>query len=226
MVESDEHDQLERLVRLHLSEKAWLDASHEWLASEDFPDPRPLSLGSLDALRLMDMDVFSEAPLKNEDLAIAFYRWLHTAPLRQVKAALWSGTWQLLFSEVPRLSDEVVATFRAERDRLASMIQVLTIAIRPKPKTPHSKPPPPDVISPEMTTFRIVSIARELSCTPEYAQWHLPLVQALQVYHFAMWDSGRWTVKPGLEVKTEDVIDNTPDFLRDLADIPDLPPAD
>jgi hypothetical protein len=225
MVETEEPHHLEELIRLHQSDHAWLDASHEWLASESFPDPRPLSLGSLDALRLMDMDVFGETRPVDEARAFAYYRWLHTAPLRAIKSALWLRSWPFLFSEVPSLSAEVLATFRAECDVLGSMIKAVTIALRPKPKRPHSETPPPDVLAPSLTSFRLINIAKTVGCTPEFAYWQLPLVQALQVYHFAMWDSGRWTVKPGMEVKTDDVVDNTPDFLRDLSDIPDLPPA-
>jgi hypothetical protein len=226
MDKDSEQHHLEELIRFHQSDQAWLDASHEWLASESFPDPRPLSLGSLDALRLMGMDVFGEERPVDEDRAFAYYRWLHTAPLRTVKAALWSGSWPLLYSDVPQLSEEVIATFRAECHRLGSMIKAVTIALRPKPKRPNSETPPPDVLAPSLTSFRIITIAKELGCTPEVAHWHLPIVQSLQVYHLAMWESGRWTVKPGMEVKTEDLIDNTPDFLRDLIDVPDLPGQD
>jgi hypothetical protein len=203
-------DELTRIVR---SNEAWFDASHAWLASESCPQPRPLSLASLDALRLMDIG-FSECPFTSP-LHIGLYRWLHTAPLHEVKLALWTGSWRSLFAEPSPLSEDVIAAFRAERDRLAAVLAAVTISIRAKPREKSDEKTPPDVIAPTLATFRAVTIASALKADLEHVRWHLPIVQALQVYHHALWSEGRWTVRPGREVTREELEDLTPEALRD-----------
>jgi hypothetical protein len=213
-------DQLADLIRLLRCDEAWLDASHAWLASREpgtgnqEPQPRPLSLGSLDALRRMKIDLFAaDSPRIVTPREIALYRWLHTAPLPEVKAALWSGTWDTLFSDDIQLDDIITASFMAERDRLAAILKAVTITIRPKPKRGKDDTPP-DVVSPALEAFRLVTIAGALRADLEHVRWHLFIGQALQAYHVALWESGRWTVIPGREVKPEDVEDLEPGWMK------------
>lgn len=208
-------DQLTDYIRLLRCDEAWLDASHAWLAPVSASSsPRPLSLGSLDALRRMKLDLFAaDSPRIVTPREIALYRWLHTAPLHEVKAALWSGTWDLLFSDGIQLDDLITASFMAERDRLAAILKAVTITIRPKPRRGKDDTPP-DVVSPALEAFRLVTIAGALRADLEHVRWHLFIGQALQAYHVALWESGRWTVIPGREVKPEDIEDLEPGWMK------------
>ena len=204
-------DDLDDLLRILRANEAWFDASHAWLASESCPDPRPLSLASLDALRLMNIE-FAACAFDTREIAL--YRWLHIAPLHEVRSALWSGTWRLLFLNPEPLAEDIVAAFLDERDRVAAMIAAVTISVRPKPKSKTDNTPA-DVVAPTLVTFRVCTIAAHIRADLEQVRWHLPIVQALQVYHDALWESGRWTVRPGREVKPEDLADLTPDSLKE-----------
>ena len=109
--------------------------------------------------------------------------------------------------------DIITASFMAERDRLAAILKAVTITIRPKPKRGKDDTPP-DVVSPALEAFRLVTIAGALRADLEHVRWHLFIGQALQVYHVALWESGRWTVIPGREVKPEDVEDLEPGWMK------------
>ncbi len=213
MKAEDEID-FDELIRLARSDEAWFDASHAWLASDDCPQPRPLSLASFDALRMMGIR-FADCVFDTRQIAL--YRWLHIAPLHAVKSVMWTGTWDGLFANPDPLSEENIAAFRAERDRLAAVLAAVTISIRAKPRHKDAEKTPPDVLSPTLATFRAVTVAAMLRADLEHVRWHLPIVQALQVYHHALWSEGRWTVRPGREVVRKDLEDLTPEALRDEA---------
>lgn len=204
-------DQLDELLRIVRANDAWLDSSHAWLAAEGGALPRPLSLGSLDALRLMGLD-FASAIFDTHEIAL--YRWLHIAPLHDVRFALWTGSWDSLFFNPEPLDEAIVAAFRHEQSRLAAILAAVTVTVRARPRKGRDETPP-DVIAPTLTTFRAVTIAAALRADLEHVRWHLPVVQALQVYHHALWESGRWTVRPGREATREELADLTPDEFRD-----------
>jgi hypothetical protein len=155
----------------------------------------------------MDLD-FGNAEFDTREIAL--YRWLHIAPLHQVKAALWSGSWRLLFFDPEPLSEEIVATFRCEQARIAAILAAVTITIRPRPRKGKDDTPP-DVLKPTMATARAVIVAKALGASLDYVRWHLPIVQALQVYHHEKWNDHCWTVRPGKEASAEDLEDLTPE---------------
>lgn len=203
---------IDNIVRALRCDLGWFDASHAWLASDSCPEPRPLSLGSLEALRFMGID-FDACEFDTREIAI--YRWLHIAPLHVVKAAIWSGAWHDLFVDAGPLAEEVVAAFRAERKIIAEIIAAATVSIRAKPPPKGGMGTPPDVIAPTLTTFRICTIAAHIRADIEQVRWHLPLVQALQIYHAALWESGRWTVVPGKQATAAELEDMMPEEMTE-----------
>ncbi len=205
----DPRESVAEISRIIHCNEAWFDASHDWLASDERTAPRPLSLASLDALRLMELDFTRE---DFETREIALYRWLHTAPLRAVKAAIWTGEWRGLFSAPEPLDEIIIAAFRAERARLAAILAAVTVSVRARPKRGKDDTPP-DVIAPTLATFRAVTIASALRADLDHVRWHLPVVQALQVYHHALWESGRWTVRPGEKATAEQLSDLSPEWM-------------
>ena len=199
--------ELRRLMRCN---EALFEAANEWLAVDGMNAPRPLSLASLEALRRMGIPYESQ---DYETREIALYRWLHVQPLSSVKLALWNGSWALLFVEADPLTEEIIAQFRDDQKRVREMIAAVTVTTRPKPKKGHDHDDtPPDVIAPTLAWHRIATVAKATNMTPEQVAWNLPVVQALALYHDAMWTNGNWTVLPG-EVPTPEQLDDlSPDL--------------
>lgn len=199
------------LSRLTLCNDALFEAANEWLATPETPEPRPLSLASLEALRQMGIPFDS---LDYETREIALYRWLHVYPLRDVKLALWNGSWSLLFHDAEKLSEETVALFRADQQRVRRIIAATTVTVRPKPKKESAKDDTPaDVIAPTLAWHRIATVAQVANMTPAEVAWMLPIGQALALYHDALWSDGNWTVRPGTRATPEELADLNPDEL-------------
>lgn len=203
--------ELEKQVyRLSLCNAAIFESANAWLASPISPDPRPLSLASMEALRQMQMPYET---LDYESRQIALYRWLHVQPLRDVRLALWQGTWPILFADAEPLSEEIIATFRDDQKRIREMIAAVTVTVRKKPrKTAEIDDTPPDVIAPTLAWHRIVTVVKASNMTPQAVAWELPIVQALSIYHDALWSDGNWTIQPGAPVHREEVADLSPDL--------------
>ena len=199
--------------RLILCDEAIFEAGNEWLASPEFPEPRPLSLASLDALRLIGIPFDL---VEYDSAEIALYRWLHVYPLRGVKLALWNGTWAEHYNAPAKLSEEVVAEFRANQKRVRDMIAAVTITVRRKPKKHGAKDDtPPDVLRPTVAWHRIATVAQASNHKPEFVAWEMPIVHALSLYHDALWNDGNWTVRPGEKVDPAALDNLLPDFLAD-----------
>lgn len=204
----DSTSELAELSRLTQCNEAIFEAANEWLATEETPAPRPLSLASLEALLQMGIPYDS---LDYDTREIALYRWLHVYPLRDVKLALWNGSWSLLFHDAVKLSEETVAQFRDDQKRVRGIIAATTVTTRKKPrKTDAADDTPPDVIAPTLAWHRIATIARVSNMKPEEVAWMLPIGQALALYHDALWSDGNWTVQPGTRATPEELEDLTP----------------
>jgi hypothetical protein len=203
----------DELIRLLQAEQVWFEASHSCLGSS----ARPLSLLSAHALRLMGVTWLESVPgdLEKEARELAVYVWLHTAPLAEVKASLWTGEWVETWIHAPDVPDIVRAGLRAERERLTSMLAAVTTAERPKPRKGKDDTPR-DVLPPSLLTFRLMVVRAEAGLTLDQAGWHLPLVQAMQIYHAARWREGVWTVRAGTrQITPADVTDLAPDWLQE-----------
>jgi len=203
--------------RARLLNLSWFESAHDLLG----PDARPLSLGSSHALRVIDLrwlDSAQDLSLEEESRELALYAWLHTAPIRDVCVALWQGSWRSIAQQAPDVPDIVRAHLRMERDNLMAVLDAAAIQERPKPQTGGKSQTPRDVIAPSTLTYRLVKVCQGLQISREEALWHVPLVQAIQVYHAARWEEGVWTVRPGEEITEAQVADLEPDWMRSASE--------
>lgn len=207
-MKDDLADEFAELARLTLCDQAIFEAANEWLSTPETPEPRPLSLASLEALQQMGIPFDSHDYDTRE---IALYRWLHVYPLRDVKLALWNGSWSILFHDAEQLSEEIVAMFRADQKRVRQIIAATTITVRRKPKKEgETDDTPDDVIAPSLAWHRIATICKVANMTPGDVAWMLPIGQALALYHDALWSDRNWTVRPGTRATPEELADLNP----------------
>lgn len=177
---------------------------------------RPLSLASMKAMRLMGLTVLEEEhqlDAQSETREIAAFLWLHSAPLRDISAALWSGGWREILAAFDEPMPEIVNAFRAWRTRLLSCIHAADIILRARPK-PQKDDTPRDVVGPNSFAFTVAMICHFTGFSRQQVKWRIFLPEAMQYYHAALRWSGAWTVRPGREVKVEDFADLTPDVIK------------
>lgn len=189
---------------------------------------RPASLCSWKAMSMMNLKLIeedAEVSVEQETREIAVYLWLHSAPLHEVCAALWDGSWRGVWESAAEPAPHVVAAFRAWWARVLLMVRASAVRIRPRPKVPGDKTPR-DLLPPEELAAKVGHIAAFTGAPLKHVKWHLFIGEALQHYHTAMRWHGAWTVRPGAEVKAEDCEDLMPDFLKTPApDIDTAPPS-
>ncbi len=168
-------------------------AAFSFLFADDTP-PRPVSLGSLAAMEMMRVPIAEASPadLQMEADQIAAFHWLHTADLREVQRALWQGTWRSIIIGAP-VSEPIIAMFRVERSRFLDHVRAATVRVRRKPAM-RSDDTPADVVRPSLHEHRILKICSAYHLAREQVEWHVPLVEALHMYHCAQWSEGCWTV--------------------------------
>ncbi len=169
---------------------------------------RPVSLGSLEVLACLDMSVMQpeHALTVDEEAAqIAFFRWLHTAPLKDIQHALWLGTARDVGPALPAPTPGIIALFRVERDLFCRAIAAVTVRVRKKPGVDSSEPPP-DMVYPSLYEARLFRLMVATGQPREQLEWHTGVVEALCLYHCALWNEGLWTVRPayGPEAKEDD----------------------
>lgn len=178
---------------------------------------RPLSICSMKAMEMMGLSLFQE---KSKDLdearelcEINVWLWLHTAPLAEVCAGLWDGTWRGVLESEQRPAEVIVSEFRRWHVRVLSMLDAAAVDIRPRPRL-KSDDTPRDVVGVNRMAFMVSMIAHHSGMDREKVKWHFFLPEALQEYHSAMRWNGQWTVRPGQEVKAEDLVDLEPEWMK------------
>lgn len=161
---------------------------------------RPVSLASDLAMRLIGLRLFDDEPLDDraEAAEIGVFLWLHSAPIREVSEALWTGGWREIldgFRNDPEpASPEVLAEFRSARARLAACRKASRYSVRPKPRKDFDDDEPEDLVPPSGMGWRVRTIARETGWPRETILWRVPLVQVDQICHAADYEAGKWTV--------------------------------
>jgi hypothetical protein len=170
---------------------------------------RPLTLGSLEAMRVMGiawLDETVQLDLEEEQRQLMLYHWLHTAPVEEVEHALWSGNWRAVQpAEVP---DVIIARYRLHRARLIAEIKDVSVICRPKPEDKkRAETTPSDIVRPQSIDYRIYLLMRDTHMSRAEILWQLPLPQALTIYHCALWHAGHWTVRPGAPVDDKEFED-------------------
>ena len=170
---------------------------------------RTLTLGSMAALTEMGLTWLDEAAqldLVEEQRQIGLFHWLHTAAIGEVEHALWSGDWRVIQGvEIP---DTIIAHYRLHRTRLMRQIKAASIVVRPKPdEKKHAAEVPSDVVAPSIVSYRLFLLMRDTHMSRHEILWELPLVQALELCHCSLWNSGRWTVRPGEPVDEAEFAD-------------------
>jgi hypothetical protein len=173
---------------------------------------RPVSLGTLEVLGRLQMELLlpqHTLAVDDEAAQIAFFRWLHVSPLHDVQRALWLGTARDIGYALPPPPDEVVALFRVERDLLCAAISAVSVRVRKKPGADTSDPPP-DIVYPSLHEVRLFRLMAATGQPREHLEWHTGVVEALRIYHCALWSEGIWTVPDvanGPEAKEDDFED-------------------
>lgn len=197
----------------HLLDLAWFDSSHAFLATATIGDDdqvasverlRPLSLGSMLALKVMGLTVFDVAhqlTSEQEQHEIALYKWLHLDDLDRVKRLVFSGMWKELSPGFGPPSLEIIAAFRAFRDQTLATLAAASVIVAPKPSRVRStgERPPSTVVAPSLLTWRVEFLAAKTNLDREFIRWQLPVSQALQMIHHHLWYDGSWTVRPSAD---------------------------
>lgn len=186
-------------------------------------DTRPPSLCSWKAMQMMGLRLVrenEEAGIEERTREIAVYLWLHSAPLPEVCAALWDGSWRGVLDSAADPAPHVVAAFEAWWMRVLAMVSAAAVQIRPRPKVAGDKTPR-DILGPEELAARIGHVAHFTHAPLKRVKWHMFVGEALQHYHTAMRWNGAWTVRPGAEVRESDCADLMPDVLK----VDTAPPA-
>ena len=122
---------------------------------------RPVSLGSLEVMRLMGITILDaevELSLDDEERQISVFQWLHSESIADVMELLWSGlTWQQVGAATASMPDSVRVAFRVERDRLMKEIAGATVAVRAKPRRAGggADDRPADLVPPRLYDYRL-----------------------------------------------------------------------
>ncbi len=208
--------------RDHFAALAWFEPDP---ALPGFKNMRPLSLASRQALRMMGSPLFSEnAELstlnsEHERAHLAVYAWLHTAPLADITACLWDGTWVALANAGAQATDADLSAFRMYRDRTLKAVAASRVAIRPRDGTDST---PGDVVGPVDLAFKLSLVTRGSARTAGELRsllWHVWLPQALQLVHADLRWNGSWTIVPGRETSAADFTPEatTPEWMQGQA---------
>lgn len=177
---------------------AWFEPPH--LVTDDDSEPmRPVSLASMLALELLGITLLRDPPPdmdhREEMRQIRVFHWLHTAPIPEVKAAVWSGAARVAF-DAERPVEAVIAWWRAHLDPIRRLLAECRVEIQPKPhERRRAEPPPADLRRPTMMSVQVLAIAERSGLQPEEVAW-MPAAQALQLWHAACWQEGAWTIRP------------------------------
>lgn len=172
---------------------------------------RPVSLGSMEAMRLMGLGLLTEedegwpADSLTATREIAVYLWLHDreTPVEAVERALWDGSWRRIGAAIEEANAAVISEFAVMRLRLRRLIGAAGIEIRPRPKSHHDDTPW-NVVGPGALAHRVTVLGRATGWSRREILWRLPLYQAEQIYHAEMRWQGMWTVRAGAgEVRAE-----------------------
>ena len=201
MSDGEEMSEVERQL---FQELGWFAPDREVLGN----DCRPLSLGSELAIRVMGLGLLEPveatadpvevaAALKLEEAEIGVYVWLHSAPVPEVEAALWDGSWRLilegLVAQEEPVEPKVIAQFRSIRERLLACVRASRYRVLPRPKPKEDKTPDA-VRGPGIFAWRLALLAKWTGWDRQTLKWELPLSEALQLLHAAEWGEGNWTV--------------------------------
>ena len=176
---------------------------------------RPLSICSAKAMDLMGLGLFKDDVELSDDeqrRQIKVWLWLHTAPLAEICAALWDGTWRGLLDSKEAPGHAIVTEFRSWHQRVLWMLEACAVDIRPRPRS-KGDDTPRDVVPPSKMAFMVSIICHHTHLERHRVKWHLFLPEALQEYHVAMRWNGQWTVRPGSEVKMEELENLAPEWL-------------
>lgn len=179
---------------------------------------RPLSLGSRHLLglmrsRMLDLDPGYETE-EGEMRDLTLYAWLHSAPLREVTDAMWSGAWRAVMESAQvdeATRREVLPEWRERRLRMASLCAAVDYQAMPKPRPgaadgarAQGPTPPADLMNPTRLAHRVWLLRRETGCDRREALWECPYWQAVQICHAAERYEGAWTVPPRVKVPVEE----------------------
>lgn len=177
---------------------AWFEPSHP-VVDDDTAPMRPVSLASMLALELLGVTLLQDPPpaldLTEEMRQLRVFHWLHTAPIEEVKTAIWTGAARVAFrAEEP--SDAVIAWFRAHLQRLRALLAECQIELMQRPSERRfAEKPPPELYRPTLMSAQLLRIAEKTGMAPDAIAW-MPAAQALQLYHAARWLEGSWTIRP------------------------------
>lgn len=166
-------------------------------------------LATLEAARLMGLtllDPTTELTLDEEARQLACWTWLHTATPPEIGEALRTGSWYQATRE-PLVLDSIIAAWRLERAALLEQIAAATVTVRPRPRREGAEQTPADVIAPTLYVHRLLTIRAASGMPIPQIAWSLPIGQALQIYHWALWNDGCWTVRAGEKVTEADFAD-------------------
>ena len=173
---------------------------------------RPLSLLSLEAMRLMGLMPLMEGPTDltstDETRLLAAYLWLHTEPIEVIERALWDGSYRAVLDSQTDPAPSLIAEWLMVRERLRVLIEACTVEIIPKPKGEHDDTPG-RVVGPSTLAFQLSTLARCTGQSIRSIGWELPLPQALQLYHAELRWHGIWTAQPGQPVAAAEFSDFT-----------------
>lgn len=167
---------------------------------------RPLSLLSRHVLRLIGSPLMTDpadgeaATLSEEEerAALGVYAWLHSVqtPLDTVGLCLWTGDWHVAADTGASLDAAQVGHFRALLWRQRQLVRAAGVRIVPKPDDHKaSSRIPAEVEGPALIAQQLCAVSQVTGQSLRQVGWELPLAQALQVWHAALWEGGYWTAR-------------------------------
>lgn len=187
-------------ARLDLLEAAFTEGEGELLGIS----VRPITLGTLNLCRRLELtlvlrpELEGELPEEDKQRQALMFVWLHSAPLREVLAAVRDGTWEHAFAAFAQGGSQlVVPVVLHEIRRVSKLVEAALVEVLPKPGRSGDEDAPANLLEPGFTASLAFTLARETGWSEHFVLWRLPLARALQYYHCALRSVLAWTVKPG-----------------------------
>lgn len=194
---------------------AFFGAGSPFSDVEEMEPMRPLSLCSRKAIQMMGLRLLDPAAgltVEEESKELAVFVWLHSAPLPEICAALWSGEWRAVLASAEPLP-ALLSAFHEWRAMVLLMLDAAQVHVRPKPKR-KGDDTPKDLFYLTNLANTITLIAHASGFGREEIKWHIFLPEALQYFHFGLHWNGAWTVRRKADVQPAECDDLMPDYLQ------------
>lgn len=187
---------------------AWDEAAGPYcLPGYDALSLRPFSLNALRRAATMELicvrrdfaAVCQALPRRRALYEIEALAWLLCEDLDIVLAAMRCGGW-IAAVEAYSLPREAWGAFRAEMERVLTLLQaaLFEVEVKPEPPSPPGRTgayPPPHLIAPGVLSTLAFSLAGKVAQPPAQILEWMPACQAFQLAHCVQWgNSAVWTV--------------------------------